>query len=59
MHAIFIVIIMNIFCQEFNISVCSAQRKLFLVLCYSDIIQFDNLLQMFLIAVIAVASHKN
>ena len=59
MHNIVIIIIINIFCQEFNVSVCSAQQKTFVITCVFDIMQFDNLLQLLLIAAIAVAPHAN
>ena len=48
----------NLFRKEFNISLCSAQQKIFVITCFFDIIQFD-MLQCFLIAAIAVARHTN
>ena len=39
---------MIFFRQEFNVSVCSAQGKIFVITCVFDIMQFDNLLQFFL-----------
>ena len=44
----------NLFRQEFNVSVCSAQRKIFVITCVFDTMQFDNLLHFFLIAAIVV-----
>ena len=43
-----IIIIINLFRQVFNVSVCSAQRKIFVI---------AYMLQFFLIAVFAVARH--
>ena len=53
------IIIINLFLQEFNVSGCSAQWKFFVITCVFDIMQFDNLLQFFLITAIAVAPHTN
>ena len=47
-------IIKNLFRQVFNVSVCSTQQKILVIACAFDIMQFDNMLQKFLIAVIAV-----
>ena len=46
-HDTIIVIITNPFCQEFNILVCSAKRKIFVIICVFEIMQFDNFLQFF------------
>ena len=37
----------NLFRQEFNVSVCSAQRKIFVITCVFDTMKFDNLLHFF------------
>ena len=47
MHNIILIIIINPFCQGFNVSMCSAQQKISLITCVSDIMQFDNLLHIF------------
>ena len=46
-HDIIISIIINLCRQEFNVSVCSAQLKIFVITCVFDIMQFDNLLLIF------------
>ena len=53
------IIIIDLFHQEFNVSVCSAQQKILVITCVFDIMQFDNLLQIFLIAAITVTRHAN
>ena len=58
-HEIIIIIIRYFFHQEFNVLVCSAKQKIFVITFVFDIMQFDNLLQFFLIAAIAVARHTN
>ena len=45
-HDIIIIIIINLFRQEFNESVCSGHWKIFVITCIFDIMQFDNLLQL-------------
>ena len=52
-----IIIAINLFRQVFNVSVCYAQQEIFVIACAFDIMQCDNMLQKFLIAVIAVARH--
>ena len=37
----------NLFRQVFNVSVCSAQPKIFAIACAFDIMQLDNMLQIF------------
>ena len=49
-----IIIIISLFRQGFNVSVCSALQKIFVIACVLDIMRFENILQFFLIAVIAV-----
>ena len=46
-HDIIIIIIINLFRQESNVSMCSAQWKIFVITCVFDIMQSDNLLQIF------------
>ena len=46
-HDIIIIIIINLFCQESNVLVCFAQWKIFVITCVFDIMQSDNLLQIF------------
>ena len=38
------VIVTNLYRQVFNISVCSAQWEIFVIVCAFDIMQFDNML---------------
>ena len=52
-----IIIILNLFPQVFNVSVSSAQRQIFVIARVFDIMQFDNMLQKRLIAVITVTRH--
>ena len=40
-----IIIIINLFRQVFNVSVWSAQRKIFVTACIFDIMQYDFMLQ--------------
>ena len=42
-----IIIIINLFCHEFKVSKCSAQRKIFVISCVFNIMQFDSMLQNF------------
>ena len=42
-----IIIITNLFRQVFNVSVCSAQRKIFVIARVFEIMQFDNMLKQF------------
>ena len=46
-----------LFRQVFHVSVCSVQQKIFVIACAFDIMQFNNVLQKFLIAVIEIAPH--
>ena len=41
------------------VTVCSCQRKIFVITYVFDIMQFDKMLQFFLIAHIVVACHIN
>ena len=42
-----IIIIINLFRQVFNVSVCSAGQKIFVIACVFDIMQFDKLQNFF------------
>ena len=46
-HDIIIIIIINLFRQESNVSVCFGQWKIFVITCVFDIMQSDNLLEIF------------
>ena len=48
---------MNIFCQVFNVSVCSAQQKIFVTACTFDMCNLTTCYKNLLIAVITVARY--
>ena len=52
-----IIIVMNIFCQVFNVSVCSAQQKIFVTACTFDMCNLTTCYKNLLIAVITVARY--